>query len=110
MTANSNVELMNPTPCPACASTKTVRGTLGFSGDDGWVTFFYPKGLRFFSIKRSVTLNDGQLMTACTACGHTWSSIDPIELRHLLSRSGDTTTRQALGDGFDLKYPGDTSR
>ena len=38
--------------CPSCKSSALVPGTLAFSGDDGWVTFFRPKGLRFFSVAK----------------------------------------------------------
>jgi hypothetical protein len=73
--------------CPVCASHEVVLGTAGFSGDDGWVTSFTPKGLKLFTIRNSVNLNDGQLLRACGSCGHVCSSIDPAELRELLQRS-----------------------
>ena len=73
--------------CPVCASFEVVRGTAGFSGDDGWVTSFTPKGLKPFTIRRSVNFIDGQTLRACSACGHVWSSVDPSELRELLRRA-----------------------
>ena len=83
--------------CPSCKSSALVPGTLAFSGDDGWVTFFRPKGLRFFSVaKKTVTLVHGQAVTACSRCGHTWSSVDPEELRELLESSANTETLAKL--------------
>jgi hypothetical protein len=73
--------------CPACAAEQIVEGRLLPSGDDGWVTYFYPKGLKFFAISRSVSLKDGQIFSACTSCGHVWSNVDPEELRELLAKS-----------------------
>ena len=78
---------MNTAPCPNCASTSVLLGTAGFSGDDGWVTAFHPKGLKLLALRRSVNLNEGQLLRACESCGHVWSSLDPVELRELVRRS-----------------------
>jgi len=57
--------------------------------DDGWATYFYPKGLKFLTLRRSVSLTNGQLFNACTKCGHVWSKLDPKELLVLLARSKD---------------------
>ena len=73
-----------------------MPGTLAFSGDDGWVTFFRPKGLRFFSVAKTVTLVHGQAVTACSKCGHLWSSVDPAELRQLLESSAKPETLTGL--------------
>lgn len=82
-----------PQTCSSCASTAIVEGRLLPSGaDDGWVTRFYPKGIRFLTLSKSVPLSNGQLFYACTACGHTWSKVDAQELRELLEKSGDERT------------------
>ena len=75
------------TACPACASDESVEGRLMTSGDDGWVTYFYPKGLKFFTLNRSVSLENGQLFQACTKCGHVWSKVSPTRLKQLLQNS-----------------------
>lgn len=79
---------MSDIACPKCGLGTVVEGTAGFSGDEGWVTSFRPKGLRLLTFWKSVNLNDGQLLRACTSCGHVWSSLDPAELRELLLRNG----------------------
>ena len=86
-----------PLTCPSCASAVIVAGKLLPSGgDDGWVTRFYPKGIRFFTLSRSVPLSNGQLFYACTDCGHVWSKVDAKELRELLEKSGDECTLAKL--------------
>jgi len=68
--------------CPVFSSPKTLRGRLLLSGSDGgWLTRFYPKGLRFFTLCKSVTLSEGQLFSACLSCGHTWSRLNQRDLR-----------------------------
>jgi hypothetical protein len=73
--------------CPSCTSNAIVEGRLQTSGDDGWVAFFYPKNLKFFSVRRSVSLTNGQLFTACTDCGHVGSQLNPTEPLELLKKS-----------------------
>jgi hypothetical protein len=74
--------------CPACQKEQSVAGKLMLSGaDSGWVTKFYPDGLRFWTLSRSVSLSDGQLFYACTNCGHVWARLDPKELTSLIQRS-----------------------
>jgi len=83
--------------CPVCSSPKTLRGRLLLSGSDGgWLTRFYPKGLRFFTLCKSVTLSEGQLFSACLSCGHTWSRLNQRELRELLEQSGDSEVQRLL--------------
>lgn len=82
-----------PLTCPSCASSVIVDGRLLPSGgDDGWVTRFYPKGIRFLTLSKSVPLSNGQLFYACIDCGHAWSKVDAQELRELLEKSGDERT------------------
>jgi DNA-directed RNA polymerase subunit RPC12/RpoP len=86
-----------PLTCPNCASKFIVAGRLLLSGtDDGWVTRFYPKGIRFFTLIKSVPLCNGQLFHACADCGHAWSKVDALELRDLLERNGDDRTLAKL--------------
>jgi hypothetical protein len=80
--------------CPNCTSTSVLLGTAGFSGDDGWVTAFHPKGLKLLALRRSVNLNEGQLLRACGACSHVWASLDPAELRALMQRSSRTLLKE----------------
>ncbi len=76
------------TVCPACSADQSVEGKVLASGDDGWVTYFYPKGLKFFTFNRSVSLDNGQLFRACMKCGHVWSRVSPARLKALLEESG----------------------
>lgn len=88
------------TTCPACASTRCVPGRLLLSGtDDGWVTRFYPKGLRFLTLKKAVSLINGQSFSACLECGHVWNKLDPVELRALLEKNGDSSAKEILEGG-----------
>jgi hypothetical protein len=89
-----------PLTCPSCASAVVVAGRLLPSGgDDGWVTRFYPKGIRFLTLSKSVPLSNGQLFYACTDCGHVWSKVDAQDLRELLEKSGDEGTLAKLARG-----------
>ncbi len=81
-----------PLTCPSCASTAIVAGRLLPLGDDGLVTRFYPKGIRFFALSKSVALSNGQLFYACATCGHAWGKVSAQELCELLEKSGDETT------------------
>jgi hypothetical protein len=87
---------MSPS-CPSCSGKSVIEGRLSISGtDEGSVTRFYPKGLRFFTMRKSVALSNGQMFRACLTCGHIWSQAGPSELRELLSVSGDQTTLDVL--------------
>jgi hypothetical protein len=91
--------ITRPPACPSCGSKKTWYGRLQLSGsDDGWVTWFYPKGLRFLTFFRTVALSDGQRISACLHCGHTWSKLNPRELRELLEKSGNDEAQQLLAE------------
>lgn len=86
-----------PATCPSCTSESLIQGRLSLSGtDDGWVTRFYPKGLRFFTLRKAVTLSNGQLFQACLSCGHVWSQASPEEMRELLAASGNEETLRTL--------------
>jgi hypothetical protein len=69
--------------------------------DDGWVTRFHPKGIRFLTLIKSVSLSDGQLFFTCDDCGQAWSKIDAQYLRELLQKSGDegTLSKPASSNG-----------
>ena len=69
------------------------------SGDDGWVTRFYPKGLRFLTFRKSVPLWNGQMFQACLSCGHVWSKVDTAELNDLIEKSGAEKTAMLLSKG-----------
>ena len=88
---------MSDSQCPVCSGKKIIKGRLLLSGaDDGWVTRFYPKGLRFFRLRKSVTLSEGQLFRSCLSCGHVWSRLNEHELRELLEHSGDEEVQRLL--------------
>jgi hypothetical protein len=75
--------------CPVCPSQKVLDGKLLLSGaDDGWVTYFYPKGIRALTLNKSVSLSNGQVFRACADCGHVWSAVEPSELLELIRTSG----------------------
>jgi hypothetical protein len=69
------------------------------SGDDGWVTRFYPKGLRFLTFSKFVPLWNGQMFQACLSCGHVWSKVDTAELNALIEKSGNEKTSMLLSQG-----------
>jgi len=94
--------LKSSTECPACSGIALVEGTLSFSGDDSWVTFFHPKRLRFLSFWKTVSLENGQAFTACLDCGHVWSAVDPARLRELLEKNGNAETLKLIGRKKDI--------
>lgn len=76
------------TLCPACNVNQSVEGDLMVAGsEDGYAKDFYPKGLRFFALRRSVRLSKEQGFTACLNCGHVWGKLNPNELSELIARS-----------------------
>jgi hypothetical protein len=79
--------LQSMTICPSCAKDQSVDGHVVYPGsEDGTAGRFYPKGLKFFMLARSVPLDAHQPFCACTNCGHVWSYLNPAELRSLLAR------------------------
>ena len=71
-------------------------GHITSGGDEGNATHFYPTGLRFFTLRKSVPLVEGQLLRACVECGHVWTQVVPSELKGLLARSGSPETLQRV--------------
>ena len=66
------------------------------SSEDGTAGRFYPKGLQFFLLRRSVSLDAHQPFCACTNCGHVWSYLNPAELRSLLARGSKQGVERPL--------------
>jgi predicted RNA-binding Zn-ribbon protein involved in translation (DUF1610 family) len=83
--------------CPACGSELVVKGKVIEGGSEtGWGQKFFPSGLRFLSLKRSVRLLDNQVFQACTQCGHVWSTLDATDLRELIESKGTEALKDKL--------------
>ncbi|MEK8033904.1 hypothetical protein AACH06_24020 [Ideonella sp. DXS29W] len=77
----------SPRPCPRCGSTDVTAGSLLASDDDNvFKGRFYPAGLAFFALSRSVAIDTTQGFMACTGCGCVWNQVDPQQLRQVLTR------------------------
>jgi hypothetical protein len=75
--------------CPVCKSVSVVEGKIIEGGSEyGWAHKFYPRGVRFFSLRRSVHLLNGEAFQACTQCGHVWGTLDATDLRDLIESKG----------------------
>ena len=75
--------------CPSCQATQIVRGRILADGsDNGSAEHFFPSGLRFLTLRRSVRLTGRESFKACTQCGHVWNTLDATALRELLGASG----------------------
>jgi hypothetical protein len=69
-------------------SVSELKGSLIASDEDekfnGW---FFPEGLKFSAIRRSVPVSRKQGFLACTKCGCLWSYVEATKLRELLTKS-----------------------
>jgi hypothetical protein len=71
--------------CPSCASDAVVKGSLVASDEDERFNGrFFPEGLKFTAIRRSVVVLEQQGFVACTDCGCLWNYVDPAKLQELL--------------------------
>jgi DNA-directed RNA polymerase subunit RPC12/RpoP len=87
----------NPSRCPACKSRHLVAGrVLGETGESGFAGRFYPRGLKFLTLRRSARLLSNQDFNACADCGHVWARLDADELRELVERSGAADLKKRL--------------
>jgi ribosomal protein L37AE/L43A len=82
--------------CPECDSRQIVQGGVLGASDDGWATKFFPSGLKFFTLSRSVSLVERRGFKACAQCGHIWARLDAGALRELIEHSGTPETRRKL--------------
>ncbi len=72
--------------CPVCESTELITGrVMGQGSQGGWTHRFFPAGLRFFKLKRSVPLLGRFDFQACSQCGHVWNKLDAAALKELLA-------------------------
>lgn len=84
---------MSPKPdlnvsCPSCRGKEVVRGSLIASDENNQFDGrFFPEGLKFAAIRRSVHVLDDQGFNACTACGCLWNRVDAAKLRELLHKN-----------------------
>jgi hypothetical protein len=78
-----------------------VQGGVLGAGDDGWATKFFPSGLKFFTLARSVSLVDRRAFRACTQCGHVWARLDAGALRELIEHSGTPEAKRKLNSAGD---------
>lgn len=84
---------MSPQPdlnvsCPSCRGKEVVRGSLIASDENNQFDGrFFPEGLKFAAIRRSVHVLDSQGFNACTACGCLWNHVDAVKLRELLEKN-----------------------
>lgn len=84
-------------PCPKCkASTVVINGYVMPSGEAGrgTSTCFVPCNARTFRRKVGVNLQYG--FSACSSCGHLWTSLAPDELRVFIQTFGTKLARQHL--------------
>ena len=72
--------------CPVCESLLLVEGQVGYEDLSG--REFFPRGIKFFTRRRSVPLVRGDVFRACTECGHVWNTLDAGGLRELIEAAG----------------------
>ena len=82
--------------CPKCGETAVVTG--GFRETSvGRRPWFEPTGMRFFNFRlwgRGVSCE--KPFSACLACGHVWSHLQPEDLRAFIDRHGDAEIKLKL--------------
>lgn len=83
--------------CPVCQSPAVIEGRILADGsEDGHAERFFPAGIRFLTLKRSVRLTGRQTFNACTQCGHLWNTLDATGLRELIEHGGTEQLKQRL--------------
>lgn len=74
--------------CPSCASKLVVKGSLVASDEsEKFNGLFFPEGLKFTAIRRSVAVLEKQGFLACTNCGCLWNYVEATKLRELLKNT-----------------------
>jgi NAD-dependent SIR2 family protein deacetylase len=68
----------DPKQCPACGGQTIIHGKILF-GEAG-AAEFYPAGLPWLTLTRSVRLMAGARFFACAACDLVWSNAVPGHL------------------------------
>lgn len=94
--------------CPACAGTVVVKGSLIASDEDErFKGKFFPEGLKFFALRRSVDVLDKQGFLACASCGCLWNYVDPGALRERLKnrKEGESPFAPGLSHGARWSFP-----
>lgn len=89
-------------PCPACACDEVVSGSLVASdADQRFDGSFHPAGLKFFALRRSVSVSEQRGFLACTRCGCLWSFVDAPALRRVLENrsTGESPFAPGLSHG-----------
>ena len=89
--------------CPKCDAKAVVAGRFRETsrGRGHW---FEPTCMRFFNFRlwrRGVSVQ--KPFSACLACGHVWSHLQPEDLRTFIDRHGNAETKlklSALRKGF----------
>jgi len=79
---------LEPEPkCPSCGCSDVLTGSVVCSDEyDKFNGRFFPDGLKFFALHRSVHVLRKDRFMACTACGCLWNRVDPTKLRALASK------------------------
>ena len=86
-----------PYQCPACQSAATVEGRImNPTFDDDNAGRFYPQGIQWLTLTRSVKLIHKEHFRACTQCGHVWGKLDATDLRELIESKGTPELQQKL--------------
>lgn len=89
----------DPRACPACSSQRIVFGSLAAHDESGAVKGgrFYPSGLKWFALERSVRLMAGPKLFACLDCDLVWSTAIPGHLELLIRSKGSAALLERLG-------------
>ena len=96
------VESKSETKCPSCASTEVTKGSLIASDEnENFNGLFFPEGLKFSAIRRSVPVSSNQGFHACSNCGCLWSHVNATKLRELLKKKskGESVFAPGLSHG-----------
>jgi hypothetical protein len=89
--------MRSPSSCPACQSRELVEGRILADGsDNGSAEKFFPSGLRFLLLRRSVRLTGKQAFKAGTQCGHVWNQLDATALRELIEDGASDDLKRQL--------------
>jgi hypothetical protein len=89
--------MRSPSICPVCQSRKLVEGRILADGSEsGSAEKFFPSGLRFLLLRRSVRLTGRDAFRACAECGHVWNQLDATELRELIEHGASEGLKRKL--------------
>lgn len=84
--------------CPACGSSRVVKGRYLDETGGGGGSVFRPGGIKVMTLSGcDIRIRTGDKFTTCLDCGLLWSRLDETKALHVLQKHGNKKTKERLG-------------